>query len=80
MICIGPFSIQVVGVFAAVLLAWLTTRAVARYLSDASHKLAGAMLLDAVFWGVIVARLGYIALWWEDYFAAPMSILAVGNA
>lgn len=79
MMSIGPFPVKVVGVFAAILLAWLVTRAVAKRLADVSPKLAGAVLFDAVFWGVIAARLGYIAQWWEDYFATPMSMLAIGD-
>ncbi|MEZ2746211.1 prolipoprotein diacylglyceryl transferase family protein [Halopseudomonas bauzanensis] len=79
MMSIGPFPVKVVGVFAAILLAWLVTRAVARRMADVSPKLAGAVLFDAVFWGVIAARLGYIAQWWEDYFATPMSMLAIGD-
>ena len=79
MIGIGPFSIQSMGVFAAVLLSWLVTRALAKRLPDASHRLAGAVLLDGVFWGVVAARLGYIAFWWEDYFAAPTSLIAIGD-
>ena len=72
MMSIGPFSIKVVGVVAAILLAWLVTRAVARRMGDdVSPKLAGAVLFDAVFWGLIAARLGYVAFWWEDYFAKP---------
>ena len=79
MMSIGPFSINVVGVFAAILLAWLVTRAIARRMPDVSHKLAGAVLFDAVFWGLIAARLGYIVQWWEDYFATPMSMIAIGD-
>ena len=79
MMSIGPFPVSVVGVFAAILLALLVTRAIAKRMSDVSPKLAGAVLFDAVFWGLIAARLGYIAQWWEDYFAAPMSMLAIGD-
>ncbi len=79
MMSIGPFPVKVVGVFAAILLAWLVTRAVAKRMADVSPKLAGAVLFDAVFWGVIAARLGYIAQWWEDYFATPVSMLAIGD-
>ena len=79
MMSIGPFPVKIVGVFAAILLAWLVTRAVAKRLADVSPKLAGAVLFDAVFWGMIAARLGYIAQWWEDYFATPMSMLAIGD-
>lgn len=79
MMSIGPFSIQAVGVFAAVLLAWLVARSVAKRRPDTPHKRAGALLLDSVFWGLIAARLGYIAQWWPDYLATPMSMLAIGD-
>ena len=79
MMSIGPFSIQAVGVFAAVLLAWLVARSVAKRRPDTSHKRAGALLLDSVFWGLIAARLGYIAQWFPDYLATPMSMIAIGD-
>ncbi len=79
MIGIGPFSIQVVIAFGAVLLAWATTRVLARRRLGASHGAAGGMLVDAAFWGLIAARLGYIAQWWGEYSAAPRSMLAVGD-
>lgn len=79
MMSIGPLPIQTVGVFAAILLGWLVTRAVAKRMPDVSHKLTGAVLLDGVFWGVIAARLGYVVQWWDEYFAAPMSIFSIGD-
>lgn len=79
MMSIGPFPAKAVGVFAAILLAWLVSRAIAKRMPDVSPKLAGAVLFDAVFWGLMAARLGYIAQWWEDYLAAPMSMLAIGD-
>src|SRR5690606_36715414 len=60
--------------------AWLVTRALTRRMGgEVSHKLASDVLLDAVFWGLIAARLGYVAFWWGDYFAKPMSIIAIGD-
>src|SRR5690606_30939149 len=38
-----------------------------------------SMILDAVVWGLLAARLGYIALWWEEYSAAPKSMIAIGD-
>jgi thiol-disulfide isomerase/thioredoxin len=80
MINVGPFSSQTVGVFAAVLLAWLIARSVAFYRPDASPKVAGALLIDAVLMGAIAARLAYIAQWWEEYAAAPLSMLAISDS
>lgn len=79
MIGVGPFSIQVVAVFAAVLLAWAVTRGLARRLPDAPGRAAGGMLLDAAFWGFVAARLGYIAQWWEEYARSPRSMLSIGD-
>ncbi len=79
MISVGPFSIHVVIVFVATILAWAVARIVARRLPDASSKKAGGLLLDALFWGVVVARLSYIAQWWDEYSAAPLSMIAIGD-
>lgn len=79
MIGIGPFSIQTVVVAIAVMVAWLTARSVARLLPREIRKASGGLLLDAAFWGFLAARLGYIAQWWPEYFAAPMSMIAIGD-
>lgn len=79
MIGVGPFSIQTVLVAGALLVAWVVARKVARILPDTLHKAAGGMLLDAAFWGFLAARLAYIALWWKDYSAAPMSMIAISD-
>lgn len=79
MIGIGPFPIHIITIVAAVLLAWMTARIVARRLPDVSHKAAGSMILDAVVWGLLAARLAYIAQWWEEYSATPMSMIAIGD-
>lgn len=76
---IGPFPIQVVTVIAAVLLAWLTARIVGRRMPDVPYKAAGSMILDAVVWGLLAARLAYIAQWWEEYLATPRSMIAIGD-
>lgn len=79
MIGVGPFSIQAVVAAGAVLLAWVVARNVARMLPDTPHKAAGGMLFDAVFWGFVAARLAYIGLWWRDYSAAPLSMIAISD-
>src|SRR5690606_32244077 len=79
MIGVGPFSIQTVLVVVAVLAAWLIARRVARISPGAPHKEAGGLLLDTAFLGFLAARLGYIGLWWEEYSAAPMSMIAISD-
>jgi len=79
MIGIGPFSIQAIVVASAVFLAWLAARNIARSLPDTPKKAAGGLLLDAVFWGFVAGRLAYIAQWWKEYSAAPISMIAIGD-
>lgn len=79
MIGIGPFSIQAVVAAAAVLVAWITARVCAKRGKGVARKEAGGVIVDAVFWGLVAARLGYIAQWWDDYYAAPLSMIALGD-
>lgn len=80
MIGMGPFSIQVVAALVAVLLAWVAARQAARWLpGGASSKAAGGLLFDAVFLGLVAARLGYIAQWWDEYAQSPMSMILIGD-
>src|SRR5690606_3073898 len=76
---VGPFSIQLVLVVVAVVLAWVTARSVAKRLPDVPHKAAGSMVLDAVFWGFVAGRAVYIAQWWEEYSAAPISMIVISD-
>ena len=70
---------NVVIVAIALLAAWLVTRFVSRRVADQPRKAACALVLDAAMVGLIVARIGYIALWWPEYAAAPWSMLAIGD-
>lgn len=80
MTSIGPFSISVVIVFAAALIAWLVARGVAkRLVPDAPYAAAGGMILDALLLGLLFARLAYVAQWWREYSATPMAVLAIGD-
>ena len=80
MTSVGPFSIRVIIVFASVLVAWMVARAIAkRRIPSVPYKTAGGMVLDALLLGLLCARLAYIAQWWREYSAAPMSMLAVGD-
>ncbi len=79
MIGVGPFSIQTIVVGGALLLAWTVARNVARMVPETPRRAAGGMLLDAAFWGFLAARLAYIAQWWPEYSASPMSMIAIGD-
>lgn len=79
MTSVGPLPMHAVIVIVAVLLAWLCARIFAKRLPDAPHKAAGAMILDALLWGLLAARLMYIVLWWQEYWAAPKSMIAIGD-
>ncbi|MFJ5483720.1 prolipoprotein diacylglyceryl transferase family protein [Pectobacterium actinidiae] len=79
MISLGPFSIRIVIVAVAAFVAWLVARLLARNLPDGHHKTAGGLILDALFVGLVAARLGYITSWWSEYSSAPLSMLAIGD-
>lgn len=79
MIGIGPFPIQTIITIVAVLLAWLTARIVGRRMPGVPYKAAGSLILDAVVWGLLAARLAYITQWWDEYSAAPKSMIAIGD-
>ena len=82
---LGPFPMRVVIVALAAVAAWLLVRAWAKRLPtspqgpDAPHKLAGAWFIDALFVGLLAARIGYVLRWWPEYAAAPKSIIAIGD-
>ena len=82
---LGPFPMRAVIVALAALVAWLVVRAWARRLApaaspkDAPHRIAGAWFVDALFVGLLAARLGYVLRWWPEYSASPTSIVAIGD-
>jgi thiol-disulfide isomerase/thioredoxin len=76
---LGPFSIQTVAVAAATLVAWLVARHLLRSADAASRRAGASTLLDALFVGLLAARLAYVLRWWPDYAAAPLSIAAIGD-
>ncbi|KVH56478.1 redoxin [Burkholderia sp. MSMB1072] len=79
MLSIGPFSIRVVAVAVAALLAWLVARFVQRRPPDGHHKTASSLILDVLLLGLIAARVAYVAQWWPDYATSPRAIVALGD-
>lgn len=79
MISVGPFSMQVVVLAVALLLAWLGARVLARNGSAAERKMTGSLVIDALLIGLVAARVVFILIWWEDYTAKPSSMLAIGD-
>lgn len=79
MIGIGPFSFKVLIVFAAAVIAWGVTRSAARRLPKDARRAVGGLVLDAVFWGAVAARLGYIIQWWDEYSSSPLAMIAIGD-
>ena len=76
---VGPFSIQVVLVAAALLFAWLLARFVPRRRAVDSRRRTAALVLDAFVAGLLAARLAYVARWWPDYAAQPRSMVAIAD-
>jgi thiol-disulfide isomerase/thioredoxin len=79
MMSVGPFSIRIIVVALASLIAWLVARFMRRGDAGAPGKAAANLLLDALLLGLIAARAGYVARWWSEYGAAPVSIVAIGD-
>ena len=79
MIGVGPFPLRVVVLALAAAMAWAVARALARKLPDAGAKAAGGLVIDAFFVGLVAARAGYVLRWWQDYRAAPWSIVSIGD-
>lgn len=76
MISVGPFSVSVIVVALAALIAWLVARSAQR---GEPRKTAAHLVLDALLLGLIAARIGYVGRWWPEYLAAPASIVAIGD-
>ncbi len=76
---LGPFSIQTVAVAAAMGVAWLVARYLLRSTDTTSRRTAASTLLDALFVGLFAARVAYVLRWWPEYFATPLSIIAIGD-
>lgn len=79
MISIGPFSIQVIVLAVALVLAWLAARLLARNSSPAEKKMTSSLAIDALLIGLVAARVVFILIWWEDYIETPSSMLVIGD-
>jgi len=79
MLNFGPFPVSAIVVLVALVLAWLVTRVLARSLKNVPGRNASGLILDALFVGLLAARLGYIAQWWREYSAHPWSMIAIGD-
>ena len=80
---VGPFPIHAVIAAAAIIVGWLVVRARARRVPAAPHasprRIATALFFDTALVGLLVARAGYVLLWWPEYMAEPRSIIAIGD-
>ncbi|WP_027080428.1 TlpA disulfide reductase family protein [Luteimonas mephitis] len=76
---IAGFPIRAIAVALATLIAWGVARVLARRLPDVPMKSAGTLIVDALFVGLLVARVAYIILWWREYVAAPLAIIQIGD-
>lgn len=79
MIGVGPFSMQVVVLTVALVLAWLSARLLVRGGSPDEKKMTSSLVIDALLVGLVAARVVFILIWWEDYAARPSSMLAIGD-
>ncbi len=76
---IGPFSVPTATVALAALLAWLVARFAVRGTDPAARRAGASVVVDALFAGLVAARLAYVLQWWPEYGASPLSIVAIGD-
>ncbi|WP_426394519.1 prolipoprotein diacylglyceryl transferase family protein [Ralstonia sp. R-29] len=76
MTSIGPFSVHMVIVALAALIAWLVARGLHRH---APRTAAAGLVLDALLVGLVAARIGYVVRWLPEYVATPASIVAIAD-
>lgn len=79
MISVGPFSIRIIMILSAVIVAWLVTRLFARSIPDVQPKIASGLIFDALIVGLLIGRISFVLVWWSDYIASPWAILAMGD-
>ena len=79
MMGVGPFPLHAVVVAVSALVAWGVARTLARRLPDAAHRVAGALVIDALFVGLLAARIAYVLGWWREYAAAPVSVVRIAD-
>ena len=77
---IGPFPLHVVFALLTGLVAWASCRLLTRRPAQADTPArASSLLIDALFAGLLAARVAYIAQWWPQYSANPRAMLALGD-
>lgn len=79
MMSVGPYSIRIVIILIAAIVAWLIARLVAKYCSDAQPNIVSSLIFDALLVGLFIARMTFVLVWWNDYIAKPWTILAIGD-
>lgn len=79
MISVGPFSVQVVAVALAAFLAWLGARFFIARREPQERQKTASLVIDTMIVGLLAARVAYVAAWWPDYIAQPMSIAALSD-
>ncbi|MCX2894541.1 TlpA disulfide reductase family protein [Stenotrophomonas lactitubi] len=64
---------------AGILAGWWVARRLGRSPASAPPRAATSLFFDAFLVGALSARLAYIVRWWDEYAAAPWSMLTVGD-
>ncbi|KAG9579927.1 hypothetical protein KCV01_g15937, partial [Aureobasidium melanogenum] len=72
---VGPFPLVAVLTAVAFFIAWL----VAKLLGRKEGAQASSFILDAMFLGVVSARIAFVLRWWRDYVDSPVSIITIAD-
>jgi len=76
---VGAFSLEVIAVALASALAWLVPRFLLWRNQPEQRKAAANLVFEALWIGLLAARVKYVWHWWPDYLDTPRSILAIGD-
>ncbi|WP_306582006.1 prolipoprotein diacylglyceryl transferase family protein, partial [Dokdonella sp.] len=75
----GPFSTATVAVLIGVVIAWRLPYHLPRDASRQQRQQTAGHVFDALLFGLVAARLGFVLRWWPDYLAAPRALLALAD-
>lgn len=78
MVSLGPFPMSLVVLLAAIAIAILVGRRVARVPGQPPLKVM-SVIVDMLGVGVVAARLGFVLQWLPEYLADPWSIIRLGD-
>lgn len=79
MLSTGPFSTSVVVAALALAAACVAAALATRRHAPGTTRQLTSLIMDMTLVGLLVARLGFVAIWWDKYLANPWSIIQISD-